>query len=90
MVFSAVEAFDFVTGALIFIVSLAAAPCTRRYCFMAYFRCVSIFKTCFAAHRSFKIFKTFVFACSPDISINLGGYFSLKVSRSGVEEILLF
>ena len=33
--------------------------------------------------------KTLVFACSPGISKNIGGYFSLKVSRSGVEVMFL-
>ena len=36
-----------------------------------------------------KYSKTSVFACSPGIFINLGGSFSLKVSRSGVEEMFL-
>ena len=83
-------AFDFHTGALFFIVSLAAAPCTRRYRFMASFRCMSIFKTCFAAHWSFKIFESFrLCSCSLGISMNLGGTFSLEVSRIGGEEVFL-
>ena len=36
-----------------------------------------------------KHLKTLVFACSPGISMNLCGSFSLKVSRSGVEEMFL-
>ena len=36
-----------------------------------------------------KYSNTFVFACSPGISMNLGDSFSLKVSRSGVEEMFL-
>ena len=35
MIISAVAASDFCAGAIIFAVSLAAAPCTRRYRFMA-------------------------------------------------------
>ena len=73
-------AFDFVTGALIFILSLAAAPCTRRYRFMATFRCVFIFKTRFGAHWSFKIFVLLAF---------LRSSFFFKVSRSGEEEMIL-
>ena len=41
MVFLAVSASDLDTGALIFVVFLAAAPCTRRFCFMVSFHCVS-------------------------------------------------
>ena len=36
-----------------------------------------------------KYSKTLVFACSPGISMHLGGSFSLKLSRSGLEEMFL-
>ena len=36
-----------------------------------------------------KYSKTLVFACSRGISMNLGGSFSLKVSKNGVEEMFL-
>ena len=36
----AVVAFDFGTGALIHVVSLTAAPCTRRFCFTVSAHCV--------------------------------------------------
>ena len=36
-----------------------------------------------------KYSKTLVFACSPGISMYLRGFFSLKVKRSGVEEMFL-
>ena len=52
----AVLAFDFGTGAPIFVASLVAAPRTRRYCFTAPVHCVAIFKTLLAAHWSLIIF----------------------------------
>ena len=82
-------AFDFSTGALVFVVSLVAVPRTRRYCFKASVHSVPIFKTFLAAQWSILLFASFVFVCSPGIFMNLGGYFSLKVSRSGVEVIFL-
>ena len=36
-----------------------------------------------------KYSKTLVFACSPSISMNLGGSFSLKLIMSGIEEMFL-
>ena len=89
MVSSAVAATEFGTGALIFAVSLDAAPRTRRYCLASGFHCVPISKTCFAAPWSFIEIVNFSFACSPGISMNLYGYFYLKVSRSGVEVVFL-
>ena len=50
VVFSAVAASEFDTGALIFIMSFAAAPRTCRYCFTAFLHCVLISKTSLAAH----------------------------------------
>ena len=85
VVISAVAASDFGVCALIFVVSLAAAPCTRRYRFIAYFHCVSVSKTCLAARWSFVILENFSFCLFSGISMNLGGSFSLKVSRSGVK-----
>ena len=61
MVFSAVAAYDFVTTAFIFVVSLAAAPRTRRSYFTASFHCMSVSKTCLAAQWSFKISAHFSF-----------------------------
>ena len=89
MVISAVAASYFFVGALIFVVSLAAALCTRRYRFMSSFYCVPISKTSLAARSFFIIFVNSSFACSPRVYLNLGDSFSLKVSRSGVEKMLL-
>ena len=61
MVCSAAAASDFGTGALILVVSLVAARCTSRYCFMASFRCVPVSNPCLAAHLSFIIFVSFSF-----------------------------
>ena len=52
---------DFGAGALIFAVSLTAAPCTRHYRSMASFHCVSVSKKCLAAPWSFIIFEKFSF-----------------------------
>ena len=49
------------TGELMFVVSLAAAPPTRRYCFMTSFNCVSVSKTYLAGHCSSIIFEHFSF-----------------------------
>ena len=89
VVFPAVAAVDFVTDAFIFIVSLEAALCTGRYRFKASSRCVSIFKTSFAAHWSFKILKNLSFCLFPGISMNLGGSFFFRVSSIGIEEMFL-
>ena len=51
----AVVAFDFGTGALVFVVSFVGAPRTRRYYFMASVHCVPIFRIFLAAHGSFII-----------------------------------
>ena len=45
MVCLALVAFGFATGTFIFVVSLVAAPCTRRYCFTTSVRCLPIVKT---------------------------------------------
>ena len=50
MVVSAMVASDFCAGAFIFVVSLAAALCTRRYRFMASFHCLAVSKKYLAAH----------------------------------------
>ena len=89
MVFFAGVVFDFGAGALIFVVSLVAALCTRRYCFRASVDCVSIFKTLLAARWSFIIFLSLSFCLFSRISMNNGGYFSLKVSKSGVNVLIL-
>ena len=56
LVYSAVAASDFGAGALIFVLSLNAAPRTRRYCFTALFHCVYISKTWLAVLYTFIIF----------------------------------
>ena len=57
----AVVGFDFGNGALIFVVSLVAAPRTRRYRFTASVYHVLIFNTLLAAHWSFIILVSFSF-----------------------------
>ena len=89
MICFAVVAFDFGTGALIFVESSAAAPRTRRCCFKASVHCVPKFKIFLAAHWFLTIFLNFSFCLSSGILTNLGDSFSLKVRRSGVEIIFL-
>ena len=90
MVCLAVVEFDFGSGALIFFVSLFAAPCSRRYCFTAPVHGMHIFDTFLTVLWSFIRFVHFsVFFCFPGISMNLGGSFSSKVSRRGVEVMFL-
>ena len=50
MICFAIDESDFGTGALILVVSLVAAPRTRRYCFTPSFYCVPIFETLLPAH----------------------------------------
>ena len=61
VVYSAVAAPDFGAGALIFVVSLAAAHRTGPYCFTVSFHCVSMSKTRLAASLYFIIFVSFSF-----------------------------
>ena len=84
------SASDFCAGALIFVVSLPAAPCTCCYRFMASFHCVPISKTCLAAHLSFKLFVNFSFwLFSRDFFESRWFFFSMKISTSGVEVMFL-
>ena len=84
MVFSVGAVSDFGIGAQVSVVSLAATPRTRRYCFMACFHCMSISKTCLVAH-CYSVFACFFFS---GISMNLGGFFFFESqwewSRSNV------
>ena len=57
----AVVAFDLGTSALMFVVSLIAAPCTRYKCFTVPLHSVPIFRTSLAAHWYFIIFVSFSF-----------------------------
>ena len=82
-------AFDLVTGILIFIVALAAETCTRRYRFMALFAVCPYLRHVLQLIGHSKYSKTLIFVRSPGIFMNLGGSFSLEVSRSGVEEMFL-
>ena len=90
-VFSAVAASDFGAGEFIFVVSSAAAPCTRRYCFLPSFHCVPISRTCLTALWSFMILIHFSFLLVLPgflwISVVL---FPFNVNRSGIEVVFLF
>ena len=89
MIISVVAESDFDAGALTFVVSLAVAPCTRRYRFLASFHCLFISKTCLAAHLSFIIFVYFSFCVFFRDFYESWWFLSLKVSRSGVEVTVL-
>ena len=72
----AVAASDFGTGALISVVSLVAAPHTRRYFFTVSFHCVPMSNTLLAAHWSFLIFVSFSFCLfSQDFYESWGFFF---------------
>ena len=87
MVVSAVAASNLRAGALIFVVSLAAAPIAivSWYLFPVCPYLRHVLQLIGLSYYS----KTLVFACSPVISMNFCGSFSLKVSRSGVEVMFL-
>ena len=83
MVFSVVAASVFGTGGLIFNLSLAAArvAAVSRHIFTMCPYQRHVLQLIGISEFSWIIF----FSCSPGISMNLGGSFSLRVSRNGVE-----
>ena len=63
--------------------------CTRRYRFMASFQCVSVSKTCLAAHRSFIIIVNFNFCLFSRETFESRWFFFFESQQNLVEVVFL-